>query len=134
MTLHEGMTNPYRAPESQDAPPPPVFGSRLRAARAGMRQGALLGAKWMTCIMLGLAALMWIAVLGGIAYRHFRDGIPLSYLVDILQPLEGLISTAGAVVAAVLVATVAGAVVGALGGTISYRKVVHRSNNIDKSA
>ncbi|MCX7426076.1 MAG: hypothetical protein NTW96_10715 [Planctomycetia bacterium] len=134
MTMHEGMANPYRAPESPGVPPaPPRFDSRLRAARAGMRQGAYLGAKWMTYIILVLAALTWIVKFGETACRLLRNDISLSYVMDVLRPVDLLIITVKVVVLVILMATVSGAVLGALGGAIAYRKDTDRSGDVDKS-
>ena len=121
MMPQEDVPNPYRPPEPDELPAPPCYASRLRAARAGMRQGAILGAKWMACIMLGLYALM--AAVWGVAaaYRCLRTGAALwqemGSLADVLVLLGAM---AVGFVYIVLISAVAGAVAGAMGGALVY--------------
>lgn len=122
--------NPYRSPETHERlPAPSRYRSRRQAALAGMRRGAVLGAKWMTCILLLFWGLWWVAA-AVFAYQWFRAGIPGSTIVDLLEPGDALRGTVLVALITVPVTAVICALLGGLAGAITYRHCQHTNDAV----
>jgi len=94
--------------------------SRHRAILAGVRRGALLGARCMVIITATLALLFWLAVSGISIYRWRWEGYNAFELIGLKEIALGLYMTFLLVGPATVIAAAMGAVIMGIGGGVTY--------------